>query len=206
MFWLYSLLFLIWLFGFTYSMTGLRKAPGRLQSWADRHGLTIIDRREPVFARNGPFAERTSSQRLYRVVVEDEKGQRRSAWVLCGSPLLGTWVDQVEVRWDQDQGREEGSAFHSVCGVMSPADSRLLAETMRASIFGCLLLGCCLGVGIALVALIVTGLIRSNAAAPMLVIGIVLGAIVGGLFGIVMGVLVYRTKHGGKHKTVSDEI
>jgi hypothetical protein len=203
--WFYLLLFLVWIFGFTYSMSGLRKAPGRLQSWADRHGLAIIDRKEPVLAWKGPFGKRTSAQRLYRVIVEDEKGHRRSAWVLCGKPLLGSWADQVEVRWDQDRD-EDASSFQSACIVLSPDDNRLLTETMRASIFGCSLLGCCLGVGIAVDALIVTGLIWSNAAALMLVIGIVLGVIVGGLFGIVHGALAYRTKDRIKHKAVIDEI
>jgi hypothetical protein len=42
----YLLLFLIWVFGFAYQMIGLGKSPARLQNWADRHRLRIIERTE----------------------------------------------------------------------------------------------------------------------------------------------------------------
>jgi hypothetical protein len=199
------LLFLVWTVVFAVYIAGMRRLPRRLQLWADRNSLTIVGRTEPLFAWKGPFAERTAAQNLYRVVFEDAKGQRRSAWVLCGHPLLGSWADRVEVRWDHDQDDHE-SKFPSACEVLSPADRRLLAETMRASVVRCLLLGVGVGAGIAVVALVVTGLARSYAAVPMMVIGIMLGAIVGGLFGIVLGVLVYRARQGIKSKALIDEI
>jgi hypothetical protein len=101
--WLGLLLFLVWIIGFPYLMIGLSKAPSRLQDWADRHRLKIIDRWQPLFPWRGPFPGRTSSQTVYRAVFEDNKGERRSAWVLCGSPLRGSWVDQVDVRWDETE-------------------------------------------------------------------------------------------------------
>jgi hypothetical protein len=91
--WLGLLLFLVWIVGFPYLMIGLSKAESRLQNWADRHRLKIIERRQPLFTWKGPFPGRTSSQTLYWAVFEDNNGERRSAWVLCGSPLRGSWVD-----------------------------------------------------------------------------------------------------------------
>jgi hypothetical protein len=183
--WFYILLFLVWLIGFPYQWIGLRKARARLQDWADRHRLKIVDRRETVLTWKGPFPFRTSSQALYRVVFEDEKGQRHSAYVLCGSPLRGSWVNQVEVRWDERDGLPSRTARR----FEPPANRQLLVKSMRALGFRCLLLGPFLGVGIAVVLLQLTGLILSNATVPLLVISAVLGAVVGGLLGVVGGMI-----------------
>jgi hypothetical protein len=181
--WLYLLLFAVWLFGFSYLMLGRRKAPARLRDWADRHRLKIIDRNQPVLTWKGPFAERTSSQVLYRVVLEDHEGERHVAWVLCGGPIRGSWVDRVEVRW----AKGEESTSQAMRRFESQTDRRRSVETMRRLGFRSLLWGPGLGLCIALVMLHFAGLIQSSAAVPMLVISVVLGAIVGGSLGMVGG-------------------
>src|SRR5262249_46660716 len=149
--WLGLLLFMVWIVGFPYHMIGLPKAPSRLRNWADRHRLEIVERWEPRFTWNGPFAGRTSSQALYRVVCVDDKGERRSAWVLCGSPLRGSWVDQVEVRWDEAGVAPSPNTlwFETLAG-------RRLLKTVGALGLCCLLLGPCLGLCIGLVMLLLT--------------------------------------------------
>jgi hypothetical protein len=71
-----------------------------LQSWADEHGLRLIDARYRWIAR-GPFFWTTSkSQTVYRITVEDAQGHRRTGWARCGSWLGGLWSRRVDVRWD----------------------------------------------------------------------------------------------------------
>jgi hypothetical protein len=199
--WLGLLLFLVWIVGFSYQMIGLRKAPSRLRNWADQNRLKIIGRREPWFTWRRPFAGRTSSQTLYRVVFEDTRGEGRSAWVLCGSPLRGSWVDQVEVRWDETDVAPPPTAlwFETQAG-------RQLVKTMGRLGFRCLLLGPCVGLCIGVVLLLSTGLIPSVVAVPLLSISVVLGAVVGGLLGMVGGALAASIKRDTKLKSVIDEL
>ncbi len=196
--WLGFLLFLVWMVGFPYWMIGLRKAPSRLRDWADRLGLQVVDRREPWLTWRGPFPERTNLQTLYRVIVDDKRGQRRTAWILCGSPLRGSWDDRVEVRWDPTDWRPLPAAprFETWTG-------RRPVETMG---FRLLFLGPCLGLCIMGILLISTGLILSVVAVPLLAISASLGAIVGGLFGVVGDAIRARTNPRSKPRAVISEI
>lgn len=196
--WLGFLLFLVWMVGFPYLMIGLRKAPSRLRDWADRHRLQIIDRREPWLTWRGPFPERTNSQTLYRVLLEDERGQRRSAWVLCGSPLRGSWDDRVEVRWDPTDGMPLPTAPWF--------ETRTGPRPVGTMGFRLLFLGPCLGLCIMVVLLLSTGSILSVAAVPLLAVSAFLGAIVGGLLRFVGDAVRARTNPGSKPKAVISEI
>ncbi len=200
--WFYLLLFLLVIIGLPYQLIGLRKSSSRLQDWADRHRLKIIERREPWFTWTGPFAGRTSSQALFWVAFEDDKGQRRSAWVLCGSPLRGSWVDKVDARWDETEASPSPTARR----FEPPADHRLLFKSVGVLGFRWLLLGPCLGLSIGLVMLLLTGLILSRAAAPLLTISVLLGAVVGGSLGMVGGAILSWMKHVTKVKSVIDEL
>jgi hypothetical protein len=201
--WFPLLFFPVVLLGIPYLViVGRRKSLYRLESWAARDRLKLIERIEPWFTWKGPFAERTSSQALYRVVVEDDKGKTRSAWVLCGSPLRGSWVDHVEVRWDE----EKEPSLHVSHRFDRPADRRLLAEAMRTVGFRSLLLGPCLGVCIMLVMLLLTGSIVSIGTVPLLVIAGSLGVIVGGVAGVLGAACLVWTKQDRKGKSVVDEL
>jgi hypothetical protein len=77
-----------------------RRADSILETWADRNGYRIIQKEHRFFAM-GPFFWTTSDgQMVYRVVVEDQQGYRRSGWVRCGSWWWGLFTDKAEVRWD----------------------------------------------------------------------------------------------------------
>ncbi len=80
----------------------LRKSRILLQRWADSNGYRLLEQRYRYFFR-GPFFWSASAQMVYRVVVEDRTGHRRSGWVRLGSFWLGIFSDEVAVRWDQDQ-------------------------------------------------------------------------------------------------------
>jgi hypothetical protein len=200
--WFYFLFFAVWLFGFPYLMLGLRKAPSRLQAWADRHRLKIIERREPWLAWSGPFFARTTVQVVYRVVFEDEKGQRRSAWVLCGGPVRGSWVDQVDVRWDnrEDSTLQFGHESETQVG------RRLFVAMRHRLVLRGVLLGPCFGICIALVMLQLTGLMPSKVVVPMLVISIIFGAVVGALLGMAGGAFTLWMAQNIKDKSVIDEL
>jgi hypothetical protein len=202
MVWFELLLFLVWIIGFPYLMIGLRKAPSRLQDWADRHRLKIIDRRVPLFTWKGPFPGRSSSQTLFRAVFEDNKGERRSAWVLCGSPLRGSWVDQVDVRWDETEVSPPPTAFW----FETQAGRRFLVRSMGGLGIRCLFLGPCVGLCLGVAMLLSTGLFRSPVAPPLLVISVVLGVVVGGLLGMVGGAVLAWRKHDTKLKSVIYEL
>src|SRR5262245_59194784 len=100
---MWTILFsLVWLLGFAFMILGLRKAPSRLERWADRSGFKIIDREQQPWTFHSPFSKRTTAQVVYRVLFEDQEGRRRLASAMCGSPTLGPWSVRVEIRWDED--------------------------------------------------------------------------------------------------------
>jgi acetamidase/formamidase len=84
----------------TYFTWSGRRAEALLQQWAVDHAYKIIERHRARFFQ-GPFFWTTAKgQVVFRVVVQDMRGQRRTGWVRCGSWLLGLLADKVEARWD----------------------------------------------------------------------------------------------------------
>ena len=85
-----------------YVLWSSRRAEELLLQWASDHAYQVIERRRVQFFQ-GPFFWTTAkSQVVFRVVVQDTHGQRRTGWVRCGSWLQGLFADVVEVRWDTD--------------------------------------------------------------------------------------------------------
>jgi hypothetical protein len=72
-----------------------------LQDWADEHGYTILAN-EPEPFWYTPFLV-SSGPVVYRVVVEDGRGQRRRGRALCGGFLLGLLSRRVAVRWEEPE-------------------------------------------------------------------------------------------------------
>ena len=70
-----------------------------LQKWAAQNRYRII-RQERRFFKGPYFWTSTKGQTVYRVVLEDPDGNKRSGWVRCGSWWFGLLSDKVEVRWD----------------------------------------------------------------------------------------------------------
>jgi hypothetical protein len=71
-----------------------------LQQWAERNGYRIVEQDYRSFLKGPFFFIASKNQTVYRVVVEDKDGRRRTGWVRCGGWFLGLWSDTVEVRWD----------------------------------------------------------------------------------------------------------
>jgi hypothetical protein len=90
-----GLVFVVLLVVFHYS-----RGSSLLEEWAARNGYRVVSRENRLFFK-GPFFWTTSKgQEVYYVTLEDEKGDRRNAWVRCGGWVLGMLSNNVEVRWD----------------------------------------------------------------------------------------------------------
>jgi hypothetical protein len=122
---------------------------------------------------------------------------------LVGTPaVLGSWVDQVDVQWDETEVSPPPTArwFETQAG------RRLLVKLMGGLGLRCLFIGPCVGLCLGVAMRLSTGLIPSVVAVPLLVISVVLGAVVGGLLGIVGGAVLAWRKHDSKLKSVIDEL
>jgi hypothetical protein len=71
-----------------------------IDGWAQRHGLRVLYRERRWFFRGPFFWTSSKGQTVYYITVQDNQGQRRNAWVRCGSWWWGLWSDAIEVRWD----------------------------------------------------------------------------------------------------------
>jgi hypothetical protein len=121
---------------------------------------------------------------------------------LCGGPVRGSWVDQVDVRWDnhEDSTLQFGHEFETQVG------RRLLVAMRHRLVLRGILFGPCFGICIALVMLQLTGLMPSKAAVPMLVISIIFGAVVGAVLGMAGGAFSLWMAQNIKDKSVIDEL
>ena len=71
-----------------------------LRRWATFEGLRILERKRQLLPM-GPFAKELFGHAVvYRVVVADREGQRRSGWVRCGRFWGGLLSSDVEVAWE----------------------------------------------------------------------------------------------------------
>jgi hypothetical protein len=73
----------------------------RLREWAERNGYLILESRLRYFFR-GPFFWYGGGQAVFRVVIEERKGNRRVGWVGLGSYWFGPLSSsgQADVIWD----------------------------------------------------------------------------------------------------------
>jgi hypothetical protein len=79
-----------------------RRSDEILIRWAKRHGYRII-RAELKSYLTGSFnPPSTRGQTVYRVVIEDRSGEKRTGWVRCGSGWLGVISDKSEAWWDPE--------------------------------------------------------------------------------------------------------
>ena len=72
----------------------------RLREWAKDENVTIIKRSYRFFGK-GPYAWKTSPKKaLFHVTVRRYDGEFKSAWVLVGSSMFGTYSKELEVKWE----------------------------------------------------------------------------------------------------------
>jgi hypothetical protein len=81
----------------------ISRSSALLRQWLKENQYQLL-RAEPRVLRRGPFWWSSKSQAIYRVEVRDRAGTLRKGWVRLGSWLRGVFSDQVEVRWDDEQG------------------------------------------------------------------------------------------------------
>ena len=70
-----------------------------LEKWADENRYQLLRVGHRMF-RKGPFLWSGRGQTVYRVRVQDERGNERRGWVRCGSWWLGVFTNKIEVKWD----------------------------------------------------------------------------------------------------------
>jgi hypothetical protein len=71
-----------------------------LRRWANRAGYKILRAQFKTILK-GPFAWQSSrTQAVFRVMIMDREGMKRTGWVRCGSVGAGVLSDEAEVKWD----------------------------------------------------------------------------------------------------------
>jgi hypothetical protein len=86
----------VWLFHWQY-----RSAESKLNHWAQRSNYQVLYKREANPLGTGPKVKGASNKQvMYRVVISDENGVRRSALIKIGSPALGVLANDLVVEWE----------------------------------------------------------------------------------------------------------
>ena len=69
---------------------------GMVENWAREGGYQLISCEQPWFS-SGPYWFKSKSQRIYKVLVIDQAGHRRCAWLRCSGMF---WSTNVDVEWE----------------------------------------------------------------------------------------------------------
>jgi hypothetical protein len=74
-------------------------ASSRVDLWALRERLSIVEKKW-CWVYRGPFSGTLTGHYIYRVVVADREGFRRSAYVAVGGEYFGLLSRAFTVKWD----------------------------------------------------------------------------------------------------------
>ena len=74
-----------------------RRSREMIYHWASQHRYKVLAMRQCRLLR-GPFVT-TKEQAVYKVVMKVEGNKRRTAYIACGSPLLGLGSHDMIVSW-----------------------------------------------------------------------------------------------------------
>jgi hypothetical protein len=89
-----------------------RSTQSALREWQKGAGYTIVAKRYRAWFR-GPFYNASSTmQAVYRLDLEDKRGDRRRAWARCGHRLTGTFLEPIEIKVILDDESQEPSPLH----------------------------------------------------------------------------------------------
>ena len=94
---LVSLLVILYL-GSVFGRITMEKAESLLRSWADNNSYAILHQ-EP--RTSGPSTLKYRDPSVFHVMVEDQQGRRRVAWVRCGGLSSRAKPGWVKVRWEE---------------------------------------------------------------------------------------------------------
>lgn len=87
-----AVLILVWTF---------RRSGRMVERWAQEKGYEVIEKRWLMLGGRAFWWRKSKSHMVYYVTVRDPEGRIRSAYVRCGSWLLGLLSDHVTVEWDE---------------------------------------------------------------------------------------------------------
>ncbi|HNC43801.1 MAG TPA: hypothetical protein PLU80_06535 [Acidobacteriota bacterium] len=77
------------------------RAKRMIYAWAHRHRYQILHL-EWRWVRLGPyFLKSSKNQMIYRVKLQKQNGQVAHCWIRCGSWILGVFINEIDVIWDQ---------------------------------------------------------------------------------------------------------
>ncbi len=77
-----------------------RRSEQIVQEWAQKNNYHLLDSYNLFFSSGPFFWTKSKQQTVFRVLLRDENGKTRNAWILCGSWWGRLTTDDIEVRWD----------------------------------------------------------------------------------------------------------
>ena len=79
---------------------GETRAAEMLEGWLRENNYQLLQKSTPWMKDNPFFLSSNRSQKVFKVTIRTPEGTIRQAWLRCGHALVGTAIDQVEVKWD----------------------------------------------------------------------------------------------------------
>ena len=79
---------------------GETRAAEMLDKWLRDNNYQLLQKSTPWIKDNPFFMGSNRSQKVFKVTIRTPEGIVRQAWLRCGHALVGTAIDQVEVKWD----------------------------------------------------------------------------------------------------------
>lgn len=76
------------------------RASDILRQWAQKDGFEVISANKR-YIRTGPFfMDHSRGQFVFRIVVRDRSGTKRTGWLLVGGWLAGVASNKSRISWD----------------------------------------------------------------------------------------------------------
>ena len=82
-------------------MRGETRASEMLDKWLRENNYQLLQKSTPWMKDNPFFLSSNRSQKVFKVTIRTPDGTVRTAWLRCGHALVGTAINQVEVKWDE---------------------------------------------------------------------------------------------------------
>jgi hypothetical protein len=78
------------------------EADRMLENWAWQNSFTVLSKERANPWGTGPgVAHAKNTQVIYRIVVQDAEGKKKTGLVKLGSRTIGVLSNQVEAEWDK---------------------------------------------------------------------------------------------------------
>lgn len=93
-------------------LRGETRASDMLENWLSDNNYQLLQKSTPWMKDNPFFMSSNRSQKVFKVTIRTPEGTIRQAWLRCGHALVGTAINQVEVKWNESF--KEGEARDQV--------------------------------------------------------------------------------------------